>query len=122
MRSKPYLYSRLAACLVLAASCALAQADALADRSIAAADVANGRALYQSACDACHSQNIHWRDKRLAKSWDLLVHEVTRWQRNAGRRWDANEIRDVAAYLNERFYQLPCPPDECADKQAMKGQ
>ena len=95
-----------------------AQSVASPARLLSAADLANGRALYQSACDMCHSQNIHWREKRLARSWELLVKEVTRWQSNAGRHWESSEIRDVAAYLNERFYQLPCPPDECMDKQA----
>jgi mono/diheme cytochrome c family protein len=122
MRSESHcLYSALSLCLMalaLAAPMASAQTDAPDKGMLTSADLSRGRALYGSACDSCHSQNIHWRDKRLAKSWELLVNEVTRWQRNAGRRWEYSEIRDVAAYLNERFYQLPCPPDECVDKQA----
>ena len=118
--SRPYstLLAGFLFAFAFTAAPASAQTVASPDRLLSAADLANGRALYQSACDMCHSQNIHWREKRLARSWELLVKEVTRWQSNAGRHWESSEIRDVAAYLNERFYQLPCPPDECMDKQA----
>src|SRR5579859_1827600 len=83
-----------------------------------AANLARGRGLYQSACDVCHTQNIHWRDRRLVSSWATLVNEVTRWQRNAGQIWEDPDINDVAAYLNDRFYRLPCPGNECAEKTA----
>jgi hypothetical protein len=81
-------------------------------------DVAHGRGLYESACDKCHAQNVHWRDKRRATSWGTLVDEVTRWQRNAGQRWEKTDINDVAAYLNDRFYHFPCPGNECVEKEA----
>ena len=81
-------------------------------------DINHGRALYDTACDKCHSQNIHWRDRRQATSWATLLNEVTRWQRNAGQRWEQADIKDVAAYLNERFYHFPCPDNECVEKEA----
>ena len=117
-RSRSLLFASFLLLVGFTATSASAQSASAANRLLSAADLSNGRALYQSACDTCHSQNIHWRDKRLATSWEKLVNEVTRWQRNAGRNWDDSDIRNVAAYLNERFYQLPCPPDECVDKQA----
>ncbi len=85
---------------------------------VAAADLEHGRALYQISCDACHNENVHWRDKGLVDSWPALLHQVNRWQRNSNQRWDATDVNDVAAYLNERFYHLPCPPNECAVKKA----
>jgi len=81
-------------------------------------DITHGRALYGAACDACHTQNIHWRDKRRATSWATLINEVTRWQRNAGQHWEQTDINDVAAYLNDRFYHFPCPGNECVEKEA----
>ena len=86
--------------------------------SIAAADLEHGRKLYEVSCDACHNANVHWRDKRLVGSWPTLVHQVQRWQRNANQRWEPADVNDVAAYLNERFYHLPCPANECAPKAA----
>lgn len=95
-----------------------ARDDTPSGATLSAVDLNRGRALYDAACDACHTQNIHWRDKRLASSWDTLVREVKRWQGNTGRGWKQDEIHDVSAYLNERFYHLPCPADLCTEKQA----
>ena len=85
---------------------------------IAAADLEHGRKLYEVSCDACHNANVHWRDKRLVDSWPALVHQVDRWQRNSRQKWQPADVNDVAAYLNERFYHLPCPANECAAKAA----
>ena len=85
---------------------------------IAAADLEHGRKLYEVSCDACHNATVHWRDKRLVDSWPALVHQVDRWQRNSRQQWEASDINDVAAYLNDRFYHLPCPANECAPKAA----
>ena len=70
------------------------------------------------SCDACHNATVHWRDKRLVDSWPALVHQVDRWQRNSRQKWESADINDVAAYLNERFYHLSCPANECAPKAA----
>lgn len=81
------------------------------------ADGQRGRLLYETACTACHTTQAHWRDKRLVRSWPELVHQVTRWQNNAGQTWTGEEIVDVAAHLNERFYKLPCPVAGCGGPQ-----
>lgn len=81
------------------------------------ADGQRGRLLYETACVACHTTQAHWRDKRVVRSWSKLLGEVTRWQQNAGQSWGANEIVDVAAHLNERFYKLPCPEAGCGGPQ-----
>ena len=86
---------------------------------IVAADLDHGRKLYEVGCDACHTTNVHWRDKRLADSWPALWDQVNRWQRNSGQDWQPADINDVAAYLNERFYHFQCPANECAEKAAV---
>jgi hypothetical protein len=53
------------------------------------------------------------------RSWPDLIGQVTRWQHNAGQNWDAAEIVDVAAHLNERFYRLPCPVVGCGGPQQL---
>jgi mono/diheme cytochrome c family protein len=78
-----------------------------------AADAARGELLYGTACAACHTTQAHWRDKRVVRSWGDLVYQVTRWQQVAGQKWSADEVADVAAYLNRRFYGLPCPTPGC---------
>jgi hypothetical protein len=44
-------------------------------------------------------------------SWPALVTEVRRWQTQAGQSWSAEEINDVASYLNERFYKFERPTE-----------
>jgi hypothetical protein len=82
------------------------------------ADMARGGELYRTYCGACHTAQVHWRDKRLVKSWDDLRYQVGRWQRTAGQNWSREEIDDVAAYLNRIFYELPCPLPGCSGSKA----
>lgn len=93
--------------LALAAGCA-----APADKQ-AATDMLRGGDLYRTYCIACHTAQVHWREKRLVKSWDDLHFQVSRWQRVAGQNWSREEIDDVAAYLNRLFYDVPCPRTGC---------
>jgi hypothetical protein len=78
------------------------------------ADATRGSLLYDTACGACHTTQAHWRDKRLVHSWPELLSQVESWQRVAGQGWSRSKIEDVAAYLNQRFYHLPCPVAGCA--------
>jgi mono/diheme cytochrome c family protein len=85
------------------------------------ADAARGQLLYETACAACHTTQAHWRDKRVVRSWGDLVYQVTRWQSVAGQNWSADEVGDVAAYLNRRFYGLSCPTPGCMGPSARAG-
>jgi mono/diheme cytochrome c family protein len=100
-------------------------AEQVADESTAnpeapatAADVQRGRLLYETHCIACHTTQAHWRDKHIVRSWADLLYQVTRMQNNAGQEWSMTEIIDVAAYLNELFYKMPCPVAGCRGSQA----
>jgi mono/diheme cytochrome c family protein len=66
-----------------------------------------GGDLYHDYCNACHTAQVHWREKHLVKTWDDLRYQVTRWQQISGQNWSREEIDDVAAYLNRDFYGLP---------------
>jgi hypothetical protein len=72
-----------------------------------------GGALYRDECNACHTAQVHWREKRLVRTWDDLLFQVSRWQRVGGLMWSREEIADTAAYLNAVFYDLPCPVAGC---------
>lgn len=102
---------------VLIAAFALALAACSAGKGQEAAgpeaDAARGALLYDTACAACHTTQAHWRDKRIVRSWGDLIYQVTRWQHNAGQTWSAGDVADVAAFLNRRFYGLPCPTPGC---------
>ncbi len=70
-----------------------------------------GELLYTTHCIACHTTDIHWRDRRAVNDWSSLVVEVGRWQSAAALAWSDDDVRDVARYLNEAIYRFP-PPAE----------
>ncbi len=72
-------------------------------------DSARGELLYSTHCIACHSDKIHWRDKRLAKNWKSLRAEVRRWQKLSALGWSDDDISAVALYLNTLHYHYPVP-------------
>ena len=117
-KARLFLAAALAAALLMSFGGTVAEDLTDVGTRLAAADLDRGRKLYENNCDACHTANLHWRDKRLVASWTSLLQEVERWQRNTGQSWKPAGIRDVAAYLNVRFYHLPCPATECTDTQA----
>ena len=104
MDTKLHLAGLLA--VLLLASCASRPSEPQADAT-------RGRLLYENACIACHSTQAHWRDRHLVQDWPGLVHQVQRWQAAAGQGWSESDVRDVALYLNQRFYGLPCTEPRC---------
>lgn len=96
--------------LALAAGCASPPPERPA-QPVANAD--RGGALYRNECNACHTAQLHWREKRLVRTWDDLLFQVSRWQGIAGLAWTREDITDTAAYLNALFYDLPCPVAGC---------
>ncbi len=91
----------LLACL---AACALPAVSAQP-----AAPAARGELLYSTHCIACHSRELHWRQKKLATDWASLDAQVRRWAGNAGLGWSDEEIADVARYLNAVHYRFAAP-------------
>ena len=72
---------------------------------------ARGYMLYSQHCVECHTQQIHWRDERLARDWKSLNFQVRRWQSIASLNWGEEDIQNVTRYLNTRFYDFR-PPTE----------
>jgi mono/diheme cytochrome c family protein len=118
--------------LLLIASCAatafqekpveLDNGSAQTELAEAAANPQRGRLLYDTHCIACHTTDVHWRDKHIVQSWSDLLYQVDRMQKNAGQKWEMAEIIDVAAYLNDEFYQMPCPVAGCGRSHARVDQ
>ena len=65
-----------------------------------------GELLYTTHCIACHTAEMHWRDKRLADNWPGLKVQVRRWQDAASLAWGDGDILDVSRYLNETIYNF----------------
>ena len=70
-----------------------------------------GQLLYATHCDACHTTEIHWRDKRLVSNFASLVAEVRRWQANIGLGWEEADIGEVSRYLNATVYHFASPDE-----------
>jgi mono/diheme cytochrome c family protein len=68
---------------------------------------ARGELLYANHCSACHTAQVHWRDKRIAKDWASLQAQVARWQKFSGLAWNKDDVTAVARYLNTRYYRYP---------------
>jgi hypothetical protein len=68
---------------------------------------ARGELLYQTHCRACHDEQMHWRNKKLAYDWPTLKAQVTRWQATAKLQWSEADIVEVSRYLNETIYRYP---------------
>ena len=70
-----------------------------------------GELLYANHCIACHTEQVHWRDRKAAGDWRRLKAEVRRWQAAARLGWSEDDIVAVARYLNETIYRLPQTED-----------
>jgi mono/diheme cytochrome c family protein len=68
-----------------------------------------GELLYATHCVECHNQQIHWRDRTLARNWATLREQVDRWQRAARLDWSDEDIDAVSRHLNEAVYGFPLP-------------
>lgn len=84
-------------------------------------DPGHGQLLYETACVGCHTEQAHWRDRRLVRDWPGLIEQVTRWQETTKQNWRADDIEDVATYLNDTFYRLPCPTRVCDRRDIKTG-
>lgn len=68
-----------------------------------------GELLYATHCIACHTTQVHWRDRRLATDWGSLQGQVVRWQAAGSLNWNDEDIVAVTRHLNERFYGFKAP-------------
>ena len=71
-----------------------------------------GALLYSTYCVACHTENIHWREKKLVTDMDSLERQVRRWQASIELRWTDEEIAVVVRYLNAVYYGFPDAGDK----------
>lgn len=82
----------------------LAQADTLP-----MGDAVRGELLYTTHCIACHSDQIHWPNKKLVTDRKSLRSEIDRWQVVSGLLWNNEDIADVARYLNALYGSSSIP-------------
>ena len=66
-----------------------------------------GELLYSTHCLACHSVQMHWRDKRVVSYGQSLRAQVMRWQGAASLEWSDDDILQVTRHLNTTIYRFP---------------
>jgi len=66
-----------------------------------------GELLYSTHCIACHTQQVHWREQKLATDWRTLKEQVDRWQQRERLGWPDDDITEVARHLNDTVYGYP---------------
>jgi cytochrome c553 len=71
-------------------------------------DAARGRELYETNCLGCHYERIHKRDpaRSLVRTLPQLRVEVARRAAQTGWRPSAEDVDDIAEYLNQSHYRL----------------
>jgi hypothetical protein len=93
---------RIRSCLMAACIAAL-----VAPAAAQPASPARGELLYGTHCIACHREQMHWRDKRVAVDWPTLKQQVALWQGRALLGWSDEDVTEVARYLNDTIYRYP---------------
>jgi mono/diheme cytochrome c family protein len=71
-----------------------------------ASEVERGRLLYENHCLGCHESVLHVRAQRRVRSAPELRAEVATRAKSTGLHWSAEDIDDVARYLDRRYYRL----------------
>jgi len=98
MRLRPFVTTALVALLPCAAP---------------AADPDRGRELYESGCIGCHGRSVHARAHRSVRTCNELRATVARFGNIQGHNWDADDLDDVTAWLNLRYYAFPMQQGRC---------
>lgn len=78
-----------------------------------AADAERGRMLYDLRCGECHSESVHGRAQRDARSFGDVLAYVVRWSSQVNTSWRSEDINDVAKYVNDTYYGFKCEAPAC---------
>jgi mono/diheme cytochrome c family protein len=65
-----------------------------------------GQLLYENHCMQCHQSQLYIRDHRKAQSREELYRWVAHWASELKLNWRAEDVNDVAEYLEGRFYRF----------------
>jgi hypothetical protein len=63
--------------------------------------------LYDNHRIQCHTQQVHWRDKKMVADWKSLVEPSGSLAHSSGLQWSESDIKEVSQYLNGKYYQYP---------------
>ena len=76
----------------------------LSSSAVAPTNPERGRLFYENHCRDCHESNVHIREVQAARSLEAVRTQVERWQAVLKLEWSAEDVGDVAEYLNATWY------------------
>jgi hypothetical protein len=65
-----------------------------------------GQLLYENHCMSCHESVIHIRTRQHTRSLPELQAQVLHWAEYLKLNWDREDVREVAAHLDTRYYKF----------------
>ena len=77
-------------------------------------DAANGKRLYEEhpdKCLSCHAKGEQFSKSDRAKDIKQLEARIRMWDVKTKTNWYEDELKDVTAYLNKRYYHFPATKD-----------
>lgn len=79
---------------------------ASAQAALLPGDAAQGKALHDKQCVACHDTNVYTRANRRVKSPEALIGQVNGCVHQLDLKLDRGQINDVVKHLDESFYKF----------------
>jgi mono/diheme cytochrome c family protein len=69
-------------------------------------DAAQGKAVHDKQCVACHDSSVYTRANRQVKSPEALIGQVNNCIRQTGAKLDRDQVNGLVKYLDESFYKF----------------
>ena len=91
---------------LIVATALIGACGASASHVLLAAESSAGKKLHDTYCVACHDSTIYSRENHL-RSLDALEQQIGACGHNTGTQLSADEVREIAEYLNTRYYHFP---------------
>jgi len=78
----------------------------MANAALLPGDPANGKALHNKNCTACHDTTVYTRSNRRVRSVEALIGQVQGCVSQTGAKLDREQVNDIVRYLDESFYEF----------------
>jgi cytochrome c553 len=69
-------------------------------------DAAQGKAVHDKQCVACHDSSVYTRANRRVKSPEGLIGQVNNCVRQTDAKLDRDQVNGLVKYLDESFYKF----------------
>ncbi len=92
---------------ITAASLILALAAAPASAALLFGNAAEGKKIYETNCQGCHTASVFTRKDRRVNSIEGLMKQVGFCNHQLKRQLTKDQLDDLVKYLNDDYYHFP---------------